>query len=161
VKTLYTIGYEGASVDDFVGTLKVAGVEHILDIRELAQSRRPGFSKNALKDALSRAGIGYTHSKSLGDPKAGREAARRGDFDKFQQIFSDHLESVEAQAALMEAAQLVQKSVTGLLCYERNPKHCHRSIVATRLKDRCSLNVHHLGVRSDACDYLGSVPKAA
>jgi uncharacterized protein (DUF488 family) len=77
MRTLFTIGYEGASLSDFIVTLQNSGVERLLDVREVAQSRRPGFSKTALSTALAEADIGYTHLRQLGDPKAGRDAARR------------------------------------------------------------------------------------
>jgi uncharacterized protein (DUF488 family) len=159
--TLYTIGYEGASLADFVATLQVAGVQHVMDIRDVPQSRRPGFSKNVLAAALQNAGISYSHVKSLGDPKAGREAARRGDHDGFLAIFEAHLGTPEAKTALVEAAAAIQEKPTTLLCYERDPKTCHRAIVGQRLKDVCSLNVQHLGVRLNGGRQRGTVAEAA
>jgi len=150
MKTLFTIGYEGASLTDFISTLKRAGVQHVLDIRDVPQSRRPGFSKSALGAALGDNGISYSHVKALGDPKEGREAARRGDYERFRAIFERHLSTAEAQQGLVEAAKSVAHSPTVVLCYERDPKHCHRTIVAERLKGVCSLNVQHLGVVHNA-----------
>ena len=72
---LATIGYEGARPDDFVGTLQLADIEMVIDIRDRAQSRRPGFSKSALRENLEQNGISYLHLKELGDPKDGRDAA--------------------------------------------------------------------------------------
>ena len=147
MKTIYTIGYEGADLSDFIETLIEAGVEHILDVRELPQSRRRGFSKNVLADALSGHGIGYSHAKQLGDPKHGREAARRGDMNQFKMIFEAHLDLPVTQVALNEAASLLAGKPTALLCYERNPKECHRTLVAQRLIGLGSFQVQHLGVR--------------
>lgn len=146
--TFFTIGYEGASLRDFIDTLTEAGVEHVLDVRELPQSRRPGFSKRALSEALEEAGISYSHCKQLGDPKHGREAARRGDMDEFRMIFEAHLDLVASKEALEESANTVCRAPTVLLCYERNPNGCHRSLVAKRLLGLRSLQVQHLGVRS-------------
>ena len=101
---VFTIGYEGASVEDFVASLALAGVQHVLDVREIAQSRRRGFSKNGLAEALRARGIDYSHSRQLGDPKPGREAARRGDLDEFKRIFQAHLLLPETRKALSEAA---------------------------------------------------------
>ena len=56
---ILTIGYEGASVEGFLQTLKASGVTQLLDVRELPLSRRKGFSKNALASMLILAGIGY------------------------------------------------------------------------------------------------------
>lgn len=156
MQVLYTIGYEGASLGDFLASLQEAGVEQVLDIRELPQSRRPGFSKRALSDALAEVGIGYSHCKQLGDPKHGREAARRGDMEEFRAIFEAHLDLTASRDALEEAACAVCKVPTALLCYERNPKDCHRSLVAKRLLGLRSLRVQNLGVRSHAGKRTGA-----
>lgn len=147
---IYTVGYEGASIDDFVQTLLEAGVEHVLDIRELPQSRRKGFSKNILAGHLRDAGLTYSHCKALGDPKEGRDAARRGEFERFKAIFQQHLQNEASQNALNEAAALVKAQATVLLCYERDPKYCHRAIVATKLSAISDLPLKHLGVRVGA-----------
>ncbi len=145
--TVFSIGYECAALSDFVATLKEAGVEHLLDVRELAQSRRPGFSKKALSEALASAGIGYSHCKQLGDPKHGREAARRGDMELFRQIFDAHLDLPASQRALKEASELVTSKPTALMCYERDNRQCHRSRVADRLLSLGAARIQHLGVR--------------
>jgi uncharacterized protein (DUF488 family) len=161
MRTLFTIGYEGASLPDFIATLQLAGVEHLIDVRAIAQSRRPGFSKNALCAALTAAGISYTHVRQLGDPKPGREAARRGEIKSFQSIFEDHLQLPETKAALQIAAAICQAEVAALLCFERNPQLCHRTLVAKRLTDVCSLSVRHLGVVHDAGERFRPVAEAA
>ena len=143
---VHTVGYEGASLDDFIVTLKRAGVKMVLDIRQLPQSRRRGFSKNQLSTALVGAGLAYRHVRQLGDPKPGRDAARRGDYVEFRRIFDEHLSSEASRSALNEAAELVMAVPTALLCYERDPKCCHRSIVATHLADRVPISIIHLGV---------------
>lgn len=146
--TIFSIGYEGAKLCDFVATLREVGVEHVLDVRELPQSRRPGFSKKALSEALAAAEIGYSHCKQLGDPKHGREAARRGEMDLFRQIFDAHLDLPASQVALEDASELVIQKPTVLMCYERDFRDCHRSRVADRLLKLCTARVQHLGVRA-------------
>lgn len=161
MRTLFTIGYEGASLPDFIATLRLAGVQHLIDVREIAQSRRRGFSKNALGAALAAAGINYTHLRQLGDPKPGREAARRGDIKSFQSIFEGHLQLSETKATLQIAADICQAEAAALLCFERNPQLCHRTLVAKRLTDLCSLSVRHLGVVHDAGERFRPVAEAA
>ena len=147
---LSTIGYEGAALDDFIHTLVKTGVTRVIDIRELPQSRRPGFSKKVLSSALAESGIEYEHIKALGDPKPGREAARAGKFAQFEAIFSDHLESEGAQTALEHVAKAAKSEPCVLLCYERNPKHCHRNLVGQELTRLHSLVIRHLGVQPRA-----------
>jgi uncharacterized protein (DUF488 family) len=158
---LFTIGYEGAALNDFVATLRLAEIQHLVDVRQVAQSRRHGFSKSALAVALAEAGIGYTHMRQLGDPKPGRDAARRGDFEAFQDIFQDHLELSETKEALRAASEICQRETVVLMCFERNPQVCHRTLVAKSLKDLCSLSVRHLGVVHHAGERFRPVAEAA
>lgn len=148
MQTLSTIGYEGASLADFVATLKAAGIEQLIDIRELPQSRRPGFSKNILASTLETQGIGYLHLRALGDPKHGREAARRGDYDEFRSIYNAHLDRPEAIAAMKIAGKEAVSRPSTLMCFERNQKECHRAIVADRLSVLYKFQVRHLGVQN-------------
>lgn len=144
--TIFTIGYEGASLGNFIDTLATAGIERVIDIRDVPASRKPGFSKNALAAALGEAGIDYRHLKPLGDPKPGREAMRRGDKEQFLNIYADHVRKPEAQASLQNAVDLASETASVLLCYERDPKDCHRTLVAGMMKDIGSFAVRHLGV---------------
>ncbi|WP_292911788.1 DUF488 family protein [Niveispirillum sp.] len=145
--TLNTIGYESADLADFVATLKHASVRRIIDIRELPISRRKGFAKKALSEALANADIEYIHLRGLGDPKAGRDAARAGDFAKFRNIFTEHMKSAVAQQELEIAVQHAAQGGACLLCYERSHAQCHRSIVASAISDRLGMPIFHLGVR--------------
>jgi uncharacterized protein (DUF488 family) len=145
---LATIGYEGADVDDFVATLRTAGIRRLIDVRELAISRRRGFAKRALSDALTDAGIEYVHLRGLGDPKEGREAARAGDYTRFKKVFGGHLKTETAQADLRTAMRLVADGAACLMCFERDHTGCHRTIVAQALSDNMPLTIRHLGVRS-------------
>lgn len=132
---LSTIGYEGSSLDDFIATLREAGIHTLIDVRELPISRRPGFAKTALAAALHASGIVYAHLKGLGDPKEGREAARAKNFDKFLRIYTRHLMGKPAQADLQEAARLSAEGGTCLMCYERDQTTCHRLLVAQAIAD--------------------------
>ena len=93
---IFTIGYEGATVDGFIGALRKARVALVLDIRAAPVSRKKGFSQEPLAQHLSEAGTGYRHLRGLGTPKQGREAARSGDHQSFERIFRHHLEEPEA-----------------------------------------------------------------
>src|SRR3954451_21230653 len=102
---IFTIGYEGATMDEFIGALQRAGVERLIDVRALPLSRRPGFSKTALKGALEEAGIDYVHLKSLGTPAEGRAAARAGRHADMQRIYAGQLELPEA---MVQSAQMLE-----------------------------------------------------
>jgi uncharacterized protein (DUF488 family) len=143
VKSFCTIGYERVGQTAFVATLKAAKVKTLLDIREVANSRRAGFAKKSLSAALNEAGIGYIHMKALGTPKAGRMAARRGDTERMRRIYIAHLEEPESEMALAEAAALAGKSRVCLMCLEHDWRVCHRAIVAARL-EKLGLKAQHL-----------------
>ena len=112
-----TIGYEKAGLADFIATLRDAAVEMVIDIRELPQSRRAGFSKRQLAASLEEAGIGYTHLKALGTPKEGRVAHRSRDQARFWQIVAEQLATEPAQAALVEAVDIARRQKSCLVCF--------------------------------------------
>ena len=141
-----TIGYERSSQSDFLATLQFSEIEVLVDIRDRAQSRVPGFSKTALASAAKEAGIDYIHLKALGDPKEGRDAARAGLIEEFRQIFSRVMESEGAQDALIEIEEMALSKRICLMCYERDPRDCHRKIVSDHLKVTLGCDITHLGV---------------
>ena len=144
---LFSTGYEASSLEDFLGTLKVSGISNLIDVRQIAASRRKGFSKNALRTALESVEIDYVHLAGLGDPKEGRDAARAGRFDDFLDIFSAHMDTPEFSADLDKAIQLTRTGNASLLYYERNPKICHRTLISDKISTLISSENRHLGVR--------------
>lgn len=127
--TIYTIGYEGVTMDAFIAALKRAGVEQVIDVRALPLSRRPGFSKTPLRNALAEAGIAYVHLKALGTPKEGREAARKNDRRTLDRIYANQLALPEAQMQAAQMRDLAAERPSALLCYERDPSCCHRTLL--------------------------------
>lgn len=126
---IYTIGYEGLTVGEFLAALQASGIERVIDVRALPLSRRPGFSKSALKGALEEAGIEYIHLKALGTPAEGRAAARAGRHSDMAHIYAGQLELPEAIAQGARMLDLVAEKPSALLCYEREPAHCHRTLL--------------------------------
>lgn len=141
---LHTIGYEGATLEDVLASVRKARVRLLIDIRAVAVSRRRGFSKKALTGALLNQGIEYLHLRDLGDPKPGREAARAGRHAEFLRIYRDHLSGDDAQAALRKAAVAASAKTSCLLCYEAEPSGCHRAVVARAISEATGLVVDHL-----------------
>ena len=126
---LFTIGYEGVTMDEFLSALREAGVERVIDVRALPLSRRPGFSKTPLKNALSEVGIEYVHLRALGTPSEGRSAARAGQHARLEAIYAAQLELPEAIVAAEEMKALAGERPSALLCYERDPGGCHRTLL--------------------------------
>jgi len=126
---IFTIGYEGTTQPELIAALKAAGVERLIDVRAVPLSRKPGFSKNVLANGLAEAGIHYVHLKALGTPPDGREAARKGRHAEMERIYAAQLDLPEAIVAVAQMRELAAEKPSALLCFERDPAACHRSIL--------------------------------
>ena len=138
---LFTIGYEGKTLPEFLDELEAAGVRRLIDVRAVAASRRPGFSKTALAGAVAERGISYLHLRPLGTPAAGREAARAGRIAEMRAVYAGQLETPEAALALEQALAAAGEEPSALLCYERDAADCHRSMLAERMIERTPFEV--------------------
>jgi uncharacterized protein (DUF488 family) len=144
-KPLFTIGYEQAKSAAVLAELKKARVELLVDVRAVAASRRPGFSKRQLAAGLDGQGIGYLHLRALGTPKEGRVAAHSGDLKSLWRIYEKHLKTPQAKEELAELTALVKSGRrVCLLCYERDVNHCHRLRVAEIVRERADVTVKNL-----------------
>jgi uncharacterized protein (DUF488 family) len=141
---LYTIGYEGRTLAECLDELAKAQVGRVVDVRELPLSRKRGFSKTALEEALAELGIEYIHMKPLGNPKPNRERYRSGDRKQGAAVFRRHLHN-GSYGALVELARTLDGAATCLLCFEREHAACHREVIVDSLRDlRLELVVEHL-----------------
>lgn len=121
-KTLFTVGYEGMTLERFIRQLKAAGVETIVDVRELPLSHKPGFSKSALAKALGKAGLAYEHWPALGCPKSIRQRYKAdSDWAAYMKAFKAHLAG--QKAALADLAALANGTRACLLCFEIGRAH--------------------------------------
>jgi uncharacterized protein (DUF488 family) len=144
MQCLFTIGYEGKTQAEFLDELEAAAVELVIDVRAVAASRRPGFSKTALAGGLRERGIDYLHLRALGTPADGRQAARAGRIAEMRAIYADQLETPEAGLALEQALADAAARPAALLCYERRAPDCHRSMLAQLLVDRAQFELRDL-----------------
>jgi uncharacterized protein (DUF488 family) len=147
---LFTIGYEKARQVDVIAALTAAGVKILIDVRDRPISRRPGFSKNQLAAAAEAAGMRYVGLKALGTPPEGREANHKREWDRFWRIVDDKLKTAEAELALQQAAATASDASSCLICYEADPRICHRSRVAEILAERHGFTVRHLAADAPA-----------
>jgi uncharacterized protein (DUF488 family) len=155
---LYTIGYEGSAMPPFIACVREAGVETVVDVRELPLSRKRGFSKGGLSGHLREAGIGYVHMRSLGCPRTIR-AAYRSDrsWPRYTREFLAYLatqqEAVESLAALSQARSCC------VVCFEADFAVCHRTYVARAAYGRGAPPVVHLRVGAGAVADAASGPR--
>lgn len=143
MNAVMTIGYEGTDAEKFTRALKESRVDLLIDIRMVPFSHKPGFSGAPLRQAMDEAGIGYLHLHDLGNPKAGRDAAKAGDIATFHRIFRTQMGTGAAQRAVSRVFDLSQTRRLCLMCFERDHRDCHRGIVAEALEAE-QLEVLHL-----------------
>jgi uncharacterized protein (DUF488 family) len=133
------IGYEGLALDAFISKLRVRGITTLVDIRLNAISRKKGFSKRALSEALAESGIAYIHMRSLGnqrDNRAGYSELDSAAARDVRERFREALGSDEAATALDELVKLAQDGDVAVFCYEQDERHCHREQVIERITQR-------------------------
>lgn len=142
---LCTIGYEGRSLDAFVASLHEHGVTVLVDVRWTPISRKRGFSKGALREAVESAGIRYLHVKELGSPKELRvELYDSGNykefFDKYRRYLTDNISALDQVVDFLDEEKLC------LLCFERRPHECHRHVLAEEIHQMAegAVRVTHL-----------------
>jgi uncharacterized protein (DUF488 family) len=131
-KALLTIGYEGLDLKHFLKFLVANEVEVLVDVREVPISRKKGFSKTRLSEALARKGIVYEHIKALGSPSPIRQQLKQDwDYDAFFSAYDDYLK--EQKDALKSLREIVaQHQRVCLMCFEKSHDECHRRSLATR-----------------------------
>ena len=141
---LFTVGYEGRSLEELVDALRAAGVERLVDVRELPLSRRQGYSKTALGETLREAVLNYVHVRALGNPKPNRERYWAGDVEGGAAVYRKHLNN-GSRSALVELAESLGDDPACLLCFERDHTECHRDVIVEELQElKPRLQVSHL-----------------
>ena len=132
---LFSVGYEGRTIDQFVGLLVEHGVSTLVDVRLNAISRKPGFSKRRLDEALGNAGVQYRHEPLLGNPADNRNAFRPGgDLASGRRRFDARLNNGSAEA-LEALAAMAADAPVAVLCVERASERCHRRVITDRAQE--------------------------
>jgi len=133
--TLFTIGYEGRSLDAFVDTLIRANVAVLCDVRKNAYSMKYGFSKAQLSKAVEGANIRYRHIPELGIASEKRKNLdSQNDYDV---IFAEYeRETLPAQAAAVEDVieEVNTSARVAIMCFEKDVCMCHRGRLAQAME---------------------------
>ena len=141
-KTVYTIGYEGRTQDEFIKILVENRIEQLVDVRHITSSRKKGFSMNQLAEGLQQAGMKYAGMRELGTPDEMRREYKAGGSEvKFAKDYAAYIDSQPDK--LEELKRHVRERTSVLMCYERDPKLCHRMILAMYLEHE-GFQVNHL-----------------
>lgn len=141
---VYTVGYEGRSIDGFLDDLLQAGITTIVDVRSNPISRNYGYARTSLEGLSGKLGIGYVHIPELGIPSGRRRSLEGGTtrqvlFDRYE----EHIRAVHT-GEIERAARVVSSKASVLLCFESNPACCHRSRLASLLSSSTGLETIHL-----------------
>lgn len=132
--TLFTIGYEGRSLEEYLNILLIRGVRVLCDVRKNAYSQKYGFSKAQLQPACEGVGIKYIHIPELGIESDQRQALNtQADYDI---LFEKYRNTVLARSdrQLDRIISLINSEErVALTCFEKNVEQCHRTQVARKI----------------------------
>lgn len=142
-KAIFTAGYEGIVVDQFMHRLKVHGIEMLVDVRAVPLSRKRGFSKSALSLAVVSKGIEYLHVPAMGCPKYIRD---RYKLDEDWSAYSkEFIKYIDSQISFLENfSTLFQQKTCCLMCFEEDYRFCHRTYVARAISSLSGLQIKHI-----------------
>ncbi len=145
---IYTTGYEGKSIDLFFQELLKVDIKRIIDVRNNPISRKYGFSKKTLYRLGENLGIKYTHFPELGIPTADRRFLST--FDDYQQLMHHYVRSIlpKAEGIRKEATRLLQDQPSVLVCFEADPRCCHRTQLAQVISTETGMEVVHMNIRN-------------
>lgn len=132
---IYSVGYEGMTLDALVDRLAGARVSVLVDVRLNPVSRKPGFSKKRLMAALEDAGIEYVHERELGNPQDNRDSFRNGDGEAGRSRMRAALSNGGGEA-LGRLVDLASCQRVAVLCVERDHSRCHRDVITDMAVER-------------------------
>jgi len=155
---VYTVGYEGCSIDRLLNALMRRGIQAIVDVRRNPVARRYGFHKSSLSRLCANVDIDYVHVPEVGIPSELRRDL--GSPSAYSRLFERYERELlpKAQDAVRRIAHLVAGKPTALMCMEADPEMCHRSRLAGSVADVTRLPVHHL--RGKTCEPASSQPRS-
>jgi hypothetical protein len=141
---MFSFGYEGITVESFFNTLLLNNIYTLCDVRKNAFSYKFGFSKSILKTITGAIGVKYIHIPELGIDTALRKLySSPSDYGKLFEIYK---ESLSAKTAYLDKLSEYLKSENRLvlMCMEKNPKDCHRTIILNYMAENYNIVVNSL-----------------
>jgi len=133
--SFYTIGYEGKNIDNFLDILIQKNITSVVDVRNNPYSMNFWYIGNYLKKYLKKAGIEYINIKELGIPPEYRKNLNsKKDYNKLLAKYRKNL--CKKEIYLERLIKNGQKQRTAIMCFEKSPEICHRSVIAERLREK-------------------------
>ena len=144
---IFTVGYEGVSIENFIRKLCENSIYRIIDVRRNPISRKPGFSKAALLARLQESGIDYVHIPELGIDSSLRRSLQTD--DDYSALFTHYEERMLPNVTdkIEETIALLEEKPSALLCFEEDPQHCHRTCLAHYIARETDLTEVPLRIR--------------
>jgi len=144
VFTLYTVGHGNRTIEELIGLLQEADVDTLVDVRAQPHSRHnPQFNDDSLRLACDNAGITYHWAgRQLGGMRVPRPDSPHLALDEDRRGFADHMDTDAFQKGAFQLQHLAANGVCAMLCAERDPAHCHRSLIADYLTLQGARVVH-------------------
>lgn len=131
---LFTIGYEGKSLELYLELLIKNDVRVLCDVRKNAYSQKYGFKKSQLEKVCKGVGIKYIHTPELGiESDMRRNLSSQDDYDALFDYYEKNTLLKNWDCLLRVRNIINQEGRVALTCFEQNPKQCHRSRVAKAL----------------------------
>ncbi len=141
---LYTIGYEGISIEQYINRLMKNGISMLIDVRYNSFSMKYGFSKGQLEHITNECGIEYLHTPELGiEGSQRKDLGSRADYDRLFTRYRQSLLKKEKELQLIQSV-LNKHSRIALTCFEKNHEWCHRKFLAEAIHTQCGITTKHL-----------------
>ena len=132
---LFTIGYEGRSIDEYLNLLIKNNIKTLCDVRKNPLSRKYGFSKQSLKKTIGKLGIEYVHIPELGiDSYLRKNLNTKQDYQNLFSIYKKKLLPSRKQAFQQIMTLLSKQKRVALTCFEFEPEMCHRHCISSALE---------------------------
>ena len=131
IRAIYTIGYEEKSIEEYINLLIKEDVRILVDVRENPVSRKYGFSKKTLQNAIEKVGIEYRHLPGLGIPGEKRMNLHSiEDYNRLFDLYEKEVLSSRRDLLEMIYRLVLENDRIGLTCFEKSSEYCHRTRVA-------------------------------
>ncbi len=141
---IYTVGYEGISIDAFLNSILNSGLMAIIDVRANAVSRKYGFAKGTLRELLARIGVDYIHLPDLGIPAAMRNGlSGSGGYDDLLEHYEQSI-LPGARTSMEKVREAMRERPAALMCFEADASRCHRGRIAKALVTESDMPIVHV-----------------
>ena len=130
---IYTIGYEGLSIDEFLMKMINEKIQILIDVRNNPWSMKYGFTKQKLETFCEKINIQYINIPSLGIPSNFRKDLKdKKDYEELLKQYSKHLKNKKEELNYLK--DISNRNRIALMCFEKDPEYCHRRIIAQQLE---------------------------